>query len=130
MKNVLGREIPEELLVEGQEVFQGQYYRDGYVYTKSAPTVTAHVKPTGDKIVENIREAIVKSGLKDGMTISFHHHLRDGDYIVNMVMKEIHKLGIKDLFVCASSLGKAHNYLVPCMQENQKKLNLKTKLSR
>lgn len=117
MKNVLGREIPEELLVEGQEVFQGQYYRDGYVYTKSAPTVTAHVKPTGDKIVENIREAIVKSGLKDGMTISFHHHLRDGDYIVNMVMKEIHKLGIKDLFVCASSLGKAHNYLVPCIED-------------
>ncbi|MBE9909414.1 citrate lyase subunit alpha [Enterococcus casseliflavus] len=117
MKNVLGREIPDELLTKGQEVFQGQYYRDGYVYTKSAPTVSAHIKPSGDKIVADIRDAIIKSGLKDGMTISFHHHFRDGDYILNMVMKEIHHLGIKDLFVCASSLGKAHNYLVPCMED-------------
>ncbi|MFC0423627.1 citrate lyase subunit alpha [Lactiplantibacillus plajomi] len=69
------------------------------------------------KQVASIHEAIVKSGLKDGMTISFHHHLRDGDYVVNMVMKEIHKLGIKDLTVCASSLGKAHDYLVPCIED-------------
>jgi citrate lyase subunit alpha/citrate CoA-transferase len=117
MKNVLGREIPDELLTDGREVFQGQYYRDGYVYTKSAPTVRANVKPSGDKVVENIREAIIKSGLKDGMTISFHHHFRDGDFVVNMVMKEIHQLGIKDLTVCASSLGKAHNYLVPCIED-------------
>lgn len=117
MKNKLGREIPDKYLENGLEVFQGQYYRDGYQYTKSAPTVTANIKPKGDKVVESIRQAIINSGLKDGMTISFHHHFRDGDYVVNMVMKEIHALGIKDLFVCASSLGKAHNYLVPCIED-------------
>lgn len=117
MKNVLGREIPDEFLVNGVEVFQGQYYRDNYEYTKSAPKVRAHVQPKGDKLVASIREAVIQSGLQDGMTISFHHHLRDGDYVVNMVMKEIHALGIKDLTVVASSLGKAHDYLVPCIED-------------
>ena len=38
------------------------------------------------KLVASIREAIIASGLKDGMTISFHHHMRNGDYVLNMVM--------------------------------------------
>lgn len=60
------------------------------------------------KMLPSIREAIIKSGLKDGMTISFHHHFRNGDYIVNMVLDEIAKLGIKDLTVAASSLASCH----------------------
>ena len=39
-----------------------------------------------NKIVESLEKAVELSGLKDGMTISFHHHLRDGDHIVNMVV--------------------------------------------
>ena len=38
------------------------------------------------KLVKTIREAIALAGLKDGMTISFHHHLRNGDYVLNLVM--------------------------------------------
>lgn len=117
MINQVGREIPDRYLTDGVEPFQGVYYRDGYTYTKSAPTVQAHVRSGKDKVVASIHDAIVKSGLRDGMTISFHHHLRDGDYVVNLVMKEIHRLGIKDLTVCASSLGKAHDYLVPCIED-------------
>ena len=39
MKNSLGREIPDELLKDGIEVYQGAEYRKDYVYTKAAPTV-------------------------------------------------------------------------------------------
>ena len=56
------------------------------------------------KLVSSIREAVQLSGLKDGMTVSFHHHLRNGDYVLNMVMEQIADLGIKDLTVNASSL--------------------------
>ena len=42
-----------------------------------------------NKLVKTIREAIVLAGLKDGMTVSFHHHLRNGDFVLNMVMEEI-----------------------------------------
>jgi len=117
MINKIGREIPDEFLKHGVEPFQGIYYRDGYNYQKAAPKVRAFIKPNGDKLVASIHDVIVKSGLQDGMTISFHHHLRDGDFVVNLVMKAIHQLGIKDLTVCASSLGKAHDYLVPCIED-------------
>lgn len=51
-----------------------------------------------------LEEAIRLSGLRDGMTISFHHHLRGGDYVLNLVMAQIAAMGIRDLTVNASSL--------------------------
>ena len=60
------------------------------------------------KLVNSIREAVALSGLKDGMTVSFHHHLRNGDFVLNMVMDEIAKQGIRDLTVNASSLFDVH----------------------
>ncbi|MCD8148958.1 MAG: citrate lyase subunit alpha [Clostridiales bacterium] len=56
------------------------------------------------KLVKNLGEAIELSGLRDGMTISFHHHMRNGDYVMNMVLEEIAKRGIKDLTINASSV--------------------------
>ena len=61
-----------------------------------------------NKMVKSIREAIQLAGLKDGMTVSFHHHLRNGDFVLNMVMNEIAELGCKDIFVNASSLFDVH----------------------
>ena len=52
-----------------------------------------------DKVVNTLREAIEAVGLKDGMTVSFHHHLRSGDYVLNMVMDEIARMGFKDITV-------------------------------
>ena len=60
------------------------------------------------KVAASLREAIERAGLKDGMTVSFHHHLRNGDYVLNMVMAEIARLGVKDLTVNASSLFDTH----------------------
>ena len=60
------------------------------------------------KLVRSIREAIALSGLRDGMTVSFHHHLRNGDFVLNMVLEQIAAMGIKDLQVNASSLFDAH----------------------
>ena len=61
-----------------------------------------------NKMVKSLREAIQLAGLKDGMTVSFHHHLRNGDFVLNMVMAEIAELGCKDIFVNASSLFDVH----------------------
>ena len=67
------------------------------------------------KLVASIREAIIASGLKDGMTVSFHHHLRNGDVVLNMVMEEIANLGIKDLVLNASSVFDIH---APALEEH------------
>ena len=56
------------------------------------------------KLAGTIREAIRRCGLKDGMCISFHHHLRSGDYVLNMVMEEIAAMGIRDIKINASSI--------------------------
>jgi len=64
------------------------------------------------KLVRSLKEAIALSGLKDGMTVSFHHHLRNGDYVLNMVMAQIAELGIRDITVNASSLFDTHMPLI------------------
>ena len=68
------------------------------------------------KVVASLREAIERAGLKDGMTVSFHHHLRNGDYVLNMVMQEIAGMGIGDLTVNASSLFDVHLPLLDHVQ--------------
>ncbi len=68
------------------------------------------------KILGSIREAVVASGLKDGMSISFHHHLRNGDFVLNAVMAEIAALGVRDLTICASALFDVHQPLIEHMK--------------
>ena len=60
------------------------------------------------KVVSSLREAMERAGLRNGMTVSFHHHLRNGDYVLNLVMEEIAALGVGDLTVNASSLFDTH----------------------
>ena len=56
------------------------------------------------KVVSSLRDAILRSGLKNGMRISFHHHLRNGDGVMNMVLAELEAMGFKDLTVNSSSV--------------------------
>lgn len=118
MINAVGREIPDEILKEtGKDVFRGIHYYDGYEFKKDGPNTKCVINSYGSKLVGSIREVLQKCGIRDGMTVSFHHHFREGDYIVNMVMKEIHEMGIRDITVCASSLGKAHDEIVPYIED-------------
>ena len=59
-----------------------------------------------------LEEAIRRSGLRDGMTISFHHHFRGGDKVVNMVVAKLAEMGFKDLHLAASSLSDVHAPLI------------------
>lgn len=103
MKNQVGREIPDEILARyHKEPYQGMHYRDDHPYTKAAPTVRSNSDPGRSKLVSSIREALEKCGVRDGMYFGFHHHFRDGDYIINLVMEEVAKMGVKDITICAS----------------------------
>ena len=62
--------------------------------------------------VVTLEEAIKKSGLKDGMTISFHHHFRGGDKVVNMVVDKLAEMGFKNLHLASSSLIDVHKPLI------------------
>ena len=62
--------------------------------------------------VVSLEEAIKRSGLRDGQTISFHHHFRGGDKVVNLVVDKLAAMGFKDLKLAASSLSDVHAPLV------------------
>ncbi|MGN0464944.1 MAG: citrate lyase subunit alpha [Lachnospiraceae bacterium] len=118
MINAVGRDIPEEILeMTGKEVFQGINYKEGIEFKKHGPITKAVMDKNTNKMVGSIHEALVKCGAHDGMTLGFHHHFREGDLVVNMVMQEVHKMGFKDITICASSLGKAHDALVPMIED-------------
>ncbi|NLB37804.1 MAG: citrate lyase subunit alpha [Clostridiales bacterium] len=61
-----------------------------------------------NKLTSNLADAIRASGLQSGMTISFHHHLRNGDGVLNLVLAEAARQGIRDLTLQASSLFDVH----------------------
>ena len=63
-------------------------------------------KKTSDSFVllKSVDELFDKCGVKDGMTLSFHHHLRNGDYILNMALEIIKKRNLKNMSIAASSI--------------------------
>lgn len=69
------------------------------------------------KLVNDIKEAIKLLGLQDGMTISFHHHLRNGDMVAVMVLDAISELGIKDLNVNISSIFDTHSPFIDYIRD-------------
>ncbi len=75
------------------------------------PTPRMELQNASPKLV-TLDEAIRRSGLKDGMTISFHHHFRGGDKVVNLVVGRLAEMGFKDLHLAASSLSDVHAPLI------------------
>lgn len=107
--NKVGKEIPQ--------AYANQYgvYQNETVNIKTYHEASRTINPVipgQSKLVNSIREAIEKTGLKDGMTISFHHHFREGDYIMNLVLAEIAKMGIKNLAIAPSSIANVHEPLI------------------
>lgn len=76
----------------------------------------AERKASYSKIIPSLEEAVTLSGLRDGMTVSFHHHFRNGDYIVNLVMDKLAEMGFKNLTLAASSLSDCHAPLIRHIQ--------------
>lgn len=70
-----------------------------------------------NKVYDNLEQLIKSLNLKDGAVVSFHHHLRNGDYVLNTIMKEIQRLGIKDITLVASSLFPVHKEIIPLLKD-------------
>ena len=66
---------------------------------KAAPPIRSNkdYPENGDKRVPDLETALRKCGLRDGMVISSHHHLRDGDRVALMALTSRGAIGVKDL---------------------------------
>ena len=113
--NSLGRQIPETF--NGKKLTP---YTDPWSLQPHAERSTRTIRRNtngGSKLVGGLREAIIASGLKDGMTISTHHSLRNGDYLLNDLIKEIDALGIRDIKIASSSVHVVHAELIPYIKK-------------
>jgi citrate lyase subunit alpha/citrate CoA-transferase len=111
LKNKIGREVPE--YVEG--IGELKPYNGPFSFQpekRKFGRKISQVMPGSSKLLDSIEKAVVETGLKDGMTISFHHHFREGDYILNMVLDCIAKQGIKNLTLASSSLNGVHEPVI------------------
>lgn len=96
--NAIGRLVPG--FVNGRPQFPysgvGQYRPSG---TKASPPIrtAADYPENGDKRVADLETALRKCGLRDGMVISSHHHLRDGDRVAMMALDAAARLGARGL---------------------------------
>ena len=118
MLNAVGREIPEDIQkATGKSVFQGSRQLDGHEYTKASPTGRARIGGSGTKLLPSISDALMRCHAHDGMTISFHHHFREGDLATMQVMQAIHEMGLKDITLSATSLSHAEDTLVPMIED-------------
>lgn len=94
----------------------GKHKPEGHKY---APLISscADYPEDGNKLVSSLREALEKSGLKDGMVISTHHHFRDGDLLANEIFDIAHELGVKNLIWAPSASFPCHEHLIPYLED-------------
>jgi citrate lyase subunit alpha/citrate CoA-transferase len=98
IKNAAGRLVPEE--INGQEAVPfrgvGKHRPSGRKYAPPLPTCIDY-PGDNNKVVASLREALERCGLRDGMTVSTHHHLRDGDLVNNRIFDIAAEMGVKEL---------------------------------
>ena len=109
MINAVGRSLPKEIGSYKVKRYKGPYEEPAYheaVITKRRP---GHIIPGEKKLLPDLKAAILASGLKDGMTISFHHCFREGDRVIGQVLTAISELGIRHLRFAPSAVVNIKN---------------------
>jgi citrate lyase subunit alpha/citrate CoA-transferase len=118
IKNAAGRWVPSE--INGEPVIPymgvGQYKPSSRKFGPVIPSCS-NFPVNGNKQVATLKEALLKAGIRDGMTISTHHHLRDGDIVANLVFDIAHELGIKGLRWFPSASFPCHAHLIPYLED-------------
>ncbi|EGO62323.1 citrate lyase subunit alpha [Acetonema longum] len=116
MINAAGRDIPASIPgYHTVKPYRGPFATqpDGRMAGKKL----AAFAPGRQKVLASLEEAIEASGLKDGMTISFHHSLRNGDYVINMMVEAIARRGIKGLTLAPSSFLDNNDKIIPFIEQ-------------
>lgn len=116
MINAAGRIIPDQIAGLSQVRPYTGPFATIPAGRMAGPKIRAN-KPKSEKLVKSINDAIDAAGLQDGMTISFHHHFRNGDYVLNQVIEAIAQKGIKDLTLAPSSLNDVNEAIIPFIEQ-------------
>jgi len=107
--NAAGRAVPVEVNGKPATPYMGvgKFKPTGRKY--SPPIVSCKDYPSdGNKLSVSLKDALIKAGLKDGMTISTHHHFRNGDLIALQIFEIASAMGIKNLVWAPSASFECH----------------------
>jgi len=115
MRNAVGRDIPEVIDGYGRTTPFIGAFTTMPAMNRQAPRVK-RLLPGTSKLRASIEEVFTDIPVRDGMTLSFHHHLRDGDGVVNLVLDIAAKMGIKGLTVALSSVFAVHAPMIEHMK--------------
>jgi len=116
--NAAGRKVISEINGEPAIPFKGvgNFKPEG---RKHGPSIVScsDYPDDGDKRVKDLREALERSGLRNGMTISTHHHFRNGDFLANSVFDIAHEMGVKGLRWFPSASFPCHEHLIKYLED-------------
>ncbi len=114
-KNSLGREIPATWRGRSLDPYLDPWSRKPEVLRATRPLVRRNLEES--KLLPSLRAAIEMCELKDGMNISTHHALRNGDVLLNMLVKEIDAMGLRDIGIASSSVHAVHAEIIPYIRK-------------
>jgi citrate lyase subunit alpha/citrate CoA-transferase len=108
-KNAAERLVPTVVNGRESEPFAG-VGRHPPSGRKAAPRIVscADYPSDGDKRVGSLGEALQRVGLEDGMVVSTHHHLRNGDAVANLLFDAAAEIGCSDLMWFPSASFPVH----------------------
>ncbi len=111
IKNSVGRLVPVDVNGKAAIPFQGI---GGYIPSgnKTGAPIPSGANYKESKVINGLDALLNKLNLFDGMTISFHHHLRNGDFLINAIMERLAARGLKDIVLAPSALFPVHEPLV------------------
>ena len=116
MKNTLGRNV-----IEGYKPFISSHeYKNHQRILAKQKSINNEIK-----FLNSISGVFDELNIKENMTLSFHHHLRNGDYVMNMVSEEVLKRDIKNLHYAPSSIF-PNNAILSTLIENKNIVNIDT----
>lgn len=118
VRNAAGRLVPVEVNGKVQVPYQGvgAFRPEG---KKAAPPIRScrDYPLDGDKRAPDLRTALERCGLRDGMTVSTHHHLRNGDRVALQVLRTAAEMGVRDLMWFPSASFPCHAPVIELMEK-------------
>jgi len=97
-RNAANRLVPTEVCGRKLAPYKGigQHRPTG---RKEAPPIPTSIDypADGNKVVGDLGTALKLCGLRNGMTLSTHHHFRNGDMVANMLFDIAAEMGMRDL---------------------------------
>ena len=116
--NAAGRPVPTVWRGRTLHPFRG-LDQDPLVHQKVGSPIR-HVRDypaTGDKRTPDLKTALQRAGIADGMVISTHHHFRNGDRVAAKIFAAAQQLGVKDLIWFPSAVFPCHAELIPYLED-------------